>query len=275
MDSRAQTNAQLFLQIQQRGCSSAELRLVRDAYTLAMQLYTGMFTGSGKTTLAHEVGTASLAYRHGASFDLVASGLLHGAYLVGDWGHYRRHVTAKKRQAIQRVVGLRAEACVHGMTRLRWNLPSIAALADTADRLTELERNVVFLKLVEELDHLLDYGAILFFRNAEKAKATLQAQRTEVCRLATRLGHPALSAEIGQAIDLTLTTELPPELFGLQFPGDYAPIIIPRSCRRRRLLRLYQALSRRATRVSGRLRRRIRPKAVDGMESFCPADQQG
>jgi hypothetical protein len=29
------------------------------SYLLAMQLYSGLFTGSGKTTLAHEVGTAS------------------------------------------------------------------------------------------------------------------------------------------------------------------------------------------------------------------------
>src|SRR5262249_38521514 len=63
----------------------------------AMQLCTGLYTGSGKPTLAHEVGTASLALRHGGSFELVAAGLLHGAYIVGDFGHSRLRVTAAKR----------------------------------------------------------------------------------------------------------------------------------------------------------------------------------
>src|SRR5262245_28396708 len=101
----AQTNGQLFVQMMERGCTPAELRLVRDAYLLAMQLYSGMYTGSGKPTLDHEVGTASLALRHGAPCELAAAGLLHGAFIVGDWGRYRDRIDPRDRGEVRRAVG--------------------------------------------------------------------------------------------------------------------------------------------------------------------------
>lgn len=81
MESPAQSNTQLFRQIVEHGCSAEELGLMRDAYGLAMQIYSGLFTGSGKPTLTHEVGSASLALRYGGSFELAAAALMHGAYI--------------------------------------------------------------------------------------------------------------------------------------------------------------------------------------------------
>lgn len=259
MDSCAQTNAQLFLQIHRRGASSAELCRVRDAYLLAMQLYSGLFTGSGKTTLAHEVGTASLAHRHGGSFDQIVAGLLHGAYLVGDWGHYRVRVTPKKRAALRSVIGQRAETYVHEYGRVAWKAETIANLATRVDDLTELERDVSFLLLVEELDRLLDYGAILCFRDAEAMKASMRGRREHLCRLAEGLGHRALSAELAEAVDATLAAELPAEIIGLKFPGDASFRVTPRSFGKRLRLRVYQALAGQARRVERELRRAMTP----------------
>jgi len=254
MASCAQTNAQLFLQMQELGCSADDLRKVRDTYLLAMQLFAGGFTGSGKTALAHCVGTASLALRHGASVEMACAGMLHGAYIGADWGHYRARVTEKKREAVRRVIGARAEEWVLGLKLLRWDSKSIAALAEREAELTELERNVLFLRLVDDLDRLLEYGAIVFFRNVEKIKADLREQREHLCRLARRLGKEQLAAELAQAIDLTLASRLPAELLDLDFPSDTAPNVIPASCRRRPLLRLYRALAPAAVRARRRWR---------------------
>ena len=261
MDSCAQTNAQLFLQLHHGGASAAELRRLRDAYLLAMQLYSGLFTGSGKTTLAHEIGTASLAHRHGGSFDLIVAGLLHGAYLVGDWGHFRIRITGKKRAALRSVIGQRAEATVHAFTRLAWNAETIASLATRVDNLSALERDVSFLRLVEELDRLLDYGAVLCFREAEAMRAWMRGRRDQMCRLAEALGHPALSIELARAVDVTLATELPVEIMGLTFPGDPSFRMIPKSYRKRLSLRVYQAIAGRARRVERELRHRMNPAA--------------
>jgi hypothetical protein len=262
MDPCAQTNAQLFLQIHRRGCSAVELCRVRDACLLAMQLYSGLFTGSGKTTLAHEIGTASLAHRHGGSFDLIVAGLLHGAYLVGDWGHYRIRLTRKKRDALRSVIGARAETYVHEYSQVAWKAGTIAGLATRADDLSELERGVSFLLLVEELERLLDYGAIVCFRDAEAMKASMGGRRNHMCRLAERLGHPALGAELAEAIDATLAAELPAEIMGLKFPGEASFRIIPRSYGKHLSLRVYQAFAGQARRVEGELRRRMTPAAA-------------
>ena len=257
MDSRAQTIGQLFVQVHQAGAAAAELALLRDAYLLGMQLYSGLFSGSGKTTLAHELGTASLAHRHGAGFDMIVAGMLHGAYIVGDWGHYRIRITGKKRAQLRSVIGASAEAYVYEYTQLARDTESIARLASRVGDLSARERDVIFLRLVEELDRLLDYGAILCFRQAEAMKAWLREQRDHLCRLAEQLGHPVLSSELAQAIDMTLAAELPAEFLGLAFPGDASFRVVPRSYRRRRNLRAYQRLAGYARRIERELRRRM------------------
>jgi hypothetical protein len=119
-DSRAQTNAQLLLQMWEGGRSPEDLRRIRDAYILAVRLYPGMFTGSGKTTLAHEDGTGSLAYRHGAQIHVVAACVLHGAYIDGDWVRYRTGVTEEDRREVRRAIGEPAQLFVHGVSGLPW-----------------------------------------------------------------------------------------------------------------------------------------------------------
>ncbi len=262
MDARAQSNAELFLQLHQAGASGAELGLVRDAYLLAMQLYSGLHTGCGKPTLTHEVGTASLAHRYGGSIDQVVAALLHGAYLVGDWGHYRTRLTARKRRALRASIGERAETLVYAYTQRAWEADTIARLAMRIDSLSEVERDVGLLRLVEELDRLLDYGAILCFRDAAAVKASLPVRRDAMRRLADGLGRPELSAALVDAIDRTLAAELPPELMGLRFPGDASFRVVPRSYRKRLDLRAYRAVAGYARRIEREMRRRLRPGAV-------------
>src|SRR5688572_20530292 len=75
--SYAQTNIQLFNQLRGDGYSKADLGLVRDAYELAMLLFSGRFQPSGKSFIAHVVGTASILAWHRLPAPVVAAGLLH------------------------------------------------------------------------------------------------------------------------------------------------------------------------------------------------------
>lgn len=243
------------MQLHRAGMAPADLQRVRDAYLLAMQLYSGLYTGSGKTTLAHEVGTASLVHRHGGSADLITAGMLHGAYVVGDWGHYRFRLTTAKRVLLRGVIGERAETYVYEYIRQPWSSEAIAGLAARADALHPLERDVIFLHLADELDRLLDFGAILCFRRAEAMQAWMRAQRNHLCRLAEAVAGSRFAAELGEAIDATLAAELPPELMGLRFPGDRDFRIIPPSYRKRLGVRLYQRVAGYARRVERGVRR--------------------
>ena len=62
-----------------------ERELVRRTYEFAMLLFTGLFLPSGKGFIDHLVGTASnLASLH-TRIEIVAAGLIHAAYLHGDF----------------------------------------------------------------------------------------------------------------------------------------------------------------------------------------------
>jgi (p)ppGpp synthase/HD superfamily hydrolase len=257
MDPRAQTIGQLFVQLHEAGASAADLARVRDAYLLAMQLYSGLFSGSGKTTLAHEIGCGSLTHRFGGPIDLVVAGMIHGAYIVGDWGHYRLRIIGRKRDELRAVIGDNAEAYVYEYTQMRWDAETIPRMARHVGALTARERDVTFLRLVEELDRLLDYGAILCFRRAEPMKAWLRGQRDHMCRLADQLGHHALSAELAREVERTLAEKLPAEIMNLTFPGDATFRVVPRSYRSRLNLRAYQRLAGYARRIQRELRRRM------------------
>ena len=56
----AQTNIQLLNQMYDLGYDEQEIAAVGKSYELAMILFTGRFRGSGKTFIAHLVGTASI-----------------------------------------------------------------------------------------------------------------------------------------------------------------------------------------------------------------------
>src|SRR5262249_47294175 len=79
----AQTIIQLHNQLVRDGYTVDDLRQVRRAYDLAATLFGGMLRASGKTFLAHCVGTASTLARFGAPGVVVVAGLLHAAYTHG------------------------------------------------------------------------------------------------------------------------------------------------------------------------------------------------
>ena len=80
------TNLQLYGQMLRAGRPEQELRLVRDAYELAVRLFAGHFRGNGKPFLAHLVGVASILAEHGHPIELVTAGLLHSVYSFGEFG---------------------------------------------------------------------------------------------------------------------------------------------------------------------------------------------
>jgi GT2 family glycosyltransferase len=81
----AQTNIALYRQMELEQYPAPAVELVKRAYGLAQIMFGGAFRASGKTFLAHVVGTASIlaAYRQPAI--LLAAALLHAAYSHGSF----------------------------------------------------------------------------------------------------------------------------------------------------------------------------------------------
>ena len=230
MTAYAQTNIQLLKQLQDNGYFHADLRCICDGYRLAMELFTGAFRPSGKTFIDHLVGTASILCSIQARIELVAAGLLHAAYARGDFGGFPPALPAK-RQQVRSAVGAKAEEYVFRYTNLEWHDDHIRGLHDRIDTLDGIDREVVLMRLANELEDCVDLG-VVYCCNSESRKSSLRSCGGLMVEMANRLGHPALAVEMEHAFRATVLAESPVELRNLT-QHERAFVIAPRSYTRR------------------------------------------
>jgi (p)ppGpp synthase/HD superfamily hydrolase len=221
----AQTNLQLFTQLRRAGCTDEELGLVRAGYDLAMRLCTASFRGSGKPLLTHLVGTASILASMRQSATVVTAGLLHAAYALGDFGDGRFGMTEPKRERLRQAVGRPVEDLVARYTGFDWNRNTIPSIRNRVDTLTPIERDVLVIRLANELEDHLDYG-VLYCGNGEKRREYIRSPLNQSVEMARMIGLAELASELEKAFEETLATELPP---ALRYPHDYTFVQPPAS----------------------------------------------
>ena len=236
----AQTNLQLFDQLRCNGYSRTDLVLVRDAYKLAMSLFSGRFQPSGKSFIAHVVGTASILASLGSPASVVAAGLLHNVYEQGDFGLGPRARSRRNRDKIRRLLGGEVEAYVGKFASLHWKSPPAQLALATPDRLEPLERNVLVIRLADYLEHLLDLE-IRYYAPAVN-RYYIESFGTAVM-MARRLGLDTLVADLEKAFHDLKSAELPVQIPPGKLPsGSF--VIAPSSCRKRLLAILRMVVSR-------------------------------
>jgi (p)ppGpp synthase/HD superfamily hydrolase len=208
--SYAQTNIQLFNQLQRLGWNAADIEAVVSAYELAASLVTGRFRPSGKTFVAHLIGTASILASVPAAPSLVVAGLLHAAYSAGDFGDGAPGMSDAKRERVRSVAGTEAEEHVRRYQALAWTDQTIRSVSGGLDAMTQAERGVVLMRLANELEEFLDRGVL--YCGDRKRRAISDPHR---CRLlievAQRLGYQNLSDELAKRI-AEASSSLPAEL---------------------------------------------------------------
>ncbi len=227
----AQTIVQLYRQLRAREYALADLCRVRDAYALATVLFTTRQQSSGKSFLAHLVGTASILANVGAPAELVAAALLHNAYRNGDFGDGGRGPSGARRTVVRRAVGEGSERYVLRFATLPWR----HAFADYHTRLADLppvDVDVLRLRVADLLEHLLDLGPTL----GDEQEQHFVERAPAVATLALALGHASLTDEITRQM-VAITSA--PVRTGIE--RAYPRICTPRSFRRRRLLALAEA----------------------------------
>ena len=224
----AQTNIQLFNQLHHEGYSNEEIVLVRDAYQLAMRLFTGQYRPSGDTFISHLVGTASiLAFLH-TPISIVTAGLLHAAYIHGDFGIFSmRLISGKKRQKIRDVVGDAVEDYIARYTSLKWNSMAISDIGDRLDNLDQIDRDVLLIRLANELEDSLNCG-VLYCSDADRRRQYIERWGQDMVEMADRLGFPALASELSGVFKEVTTREIQRELL-ISSGRDRAYLIAPRS----------------------------------------------
>jgi len=250
MHPYAQTGVQLFNQLRRDGYSTTDLSFVHDAYELAIVVFTGRFQPSGKSFIAHVVGTASILASLRLSAQVVAAGLLHNVYEQGDFGMIRRNASRGKRHKVSRLLGSEVEEYVVKFPGLHWQSPMVHVALDNPDRLASVDRNVLAIRLADYLEHLLDLDLLYY---APIGRRYFTDNGVTAVALADRLGLKTLAVELKEAIRDTESAELP-----VQIPthrvrnGSF--VVAPRSCRKRLSVDMMAV----AIRTVDQLRREVR-----------------
>lgn len=238
MHRYAQTNIQLLNQLHRAGYSLDELRLVRTAYELAIRLFTGRFRASGKTFIAHLVGTASVLVTLRASAPLVAAGLLHAAYQSGDFGERQPGITDGKRAQLRAAVGdgiaadvaRDVEAYIARYEAFPWGGKFISDYHGDMAALSRFDREVLLMRLANELEEYLDLGVLYFGDDRQRWVNYLNDNGRMMIALGENLGFPALGASLAQAFKEVAEADFNPALRG---PGrNNSFLLAPQSYQR-------------------------------------------
>jgi (p)ppGpp synthase/HD superfamily hydrolase len=195
-----QTNLQLYAQLVDLGYSDADLATVARSYELSMALFPGTYRASGKPFLAHLVGTAGIIATLRARAPVVATGLLHAAYTHGEFGNGWLGVSNAKRARVRAAVGPEIEDLVARYTALRWAPATIPAIRARLDAMTGLERDVLLVRLANELEDHLDLG-ILYPGDVPRRLRFMREDLPAAVEMAERLGYPELAESLTAAFD--------------------------------------------------------------------------
>ncbi|NNE08286.1 MAG: hypothetical protein HKN20_06955, partial [Gemmatimonadetes bacterium] len=154
----AQTNLQLYNQMIAAGYSDEDLALVREAYELGIELFTGRVNSSGRVFSAHGVGSASILVQIGEPAMMVAAGMVHNVFWNGVWKDGVPGATKAKREEVRRRLGDDILPCLERFHTLPWNEQTAADLIARFDELDQTTYQTILLRVVDHIDHLLDGG---------------------------------------------------------------------------------------------------------------------
>ena len=229
MQPYAQTNIQLFNQLRRQDYSSADLSLVRDAYELAMVLYSCRFTPSGIPFIVHVIRTASILASLPVPPKVVAAGLIHNIYEKGDFGDGRQGISPARRKRVASLVGQEVEQYVAKFPTLYWESRTTQLARDNPDKLSLIDRNILLTLFADHLEHLLDYDVLHY----DHAVAQYYIDHSKIAaEIAEGLGACSLAAHLREAIRAAEIAELPIDLPASKI-RHASFLVVPNSCRKR------------------------------------------
>jgi len=208
---------------------------------LAIQLLGCLFRQSGKPFIAHLVGTASILGSIHVPANIVVAGLLHAAYVRGDFGNIKGGLSVKNRDRVRSVVGQEAEKYVARYATFSWNTKTRLALRDNLASLEQIDRTVVLMRLANDLEDHLACG-ILHCSKAIKRQNSMKKEGELKIDLANKLGFPKLGDELRKVYQENAKTQIL-EVFYNRTSHKKAYPIIPLSFRRRFRIGMYQTVS--------------------------------
>jgi len=207
----AQTNLQLYAQLCELNFPGESLAAMRQAYELASRLFSGRYRANGKPFIAHLVGTASILAAYGADSKIAIAGMLHAAYLQGQFGDGKSGITANRTRLIRRYVGNEVAELMAEYTRLPWENQVLDEFQSSPERLSSCNPDIIFIRLANDLEDHLDQG-MLYCHKPVKGLPNDGAGEPVIVNIARQLGYHNLAAELAAVYREERQTQVPEEL---------------------------------------------------------------
>ncbi len=226
----AQTNLQLYGQMESLGYPEDEVAAVAAAYRGALPWFSAQYRGNGKPFIAHLVGTASLLASRRAPLSQVLAGLVHATFQAGDLGVDTGHrQTAARREALRRLVGAEAEELVANYDATDWKALLTGGALRTRQVTDNISRGTTYLFLANTLEDFLDGGMCGLAGTRKTAAFDVRGQE-EVIALANDFDWPELAAAMQREFDRFNEVR---QGASPQSGTGYSSLVLPPSARRR------------------------------------------
>lgn len=212
--SVARTNVQLYNQLIGQGRPLDELILIRDAYQLAMKLYSGKYGSDCAPFITHPVGVASIMAGLGYSTEFVATAVVHNIYTNADWGDARGpgNWPSRRAQAVE-CLGTEVESLLSRFGELRIEPDSFPALIDEVSQMSDRDRALLSIEIADYWDKYCELAVTYY--GVERWDITLaQQHRHDLVNLARCLGHNTLGDMLDHAINKADSHQIPDALLG-------------------------------------------------------------
>jgi len=195
------------------GYQETDILLVIDAYQLAAKIFNSFYRLSGKTQLAHLIGTASIMTELKKPSASIAAALLHAAYAEGDFGS--RSVSKELRNATSPAV----QQLVFAYYRLKWpyNPKEIDRLLSSIKMLNSFDREIILLRVVNELEEYIDLAPHYHQGRFVGDEAPTYMDARTLSTFAQVLGEPQLVKEINKQANKVRSAQI-----SAQFRHKYA-----------------------------------------------------
>ncbi len=117
-------------------------------------------------------------------------------------------MTDAKREQVQDIVGIETEKIIAGYTAMTWNKHTIVSIRDRLDTFGPTERQILLVRLANELEDHLDLG-VLYCGNAEYRQEYIRSSLYLSIEMAQKLGFPTLAIDLDCAFREFLAVQLP------------------------------------------------------------------
>jgi len=188
----AQTNLQLYQQLQLTGYTTEDIARLACTYNLAVPMFSGLYRVSGKPFISHLIGTASILVSDKARTEVVQAGMLHAVYMNGDMGFQPgTRQTERKRQHMRGLIGEDAENLISVYDAMRWTPETIRTYHLAYATLSPTQQSVLIIRLANVYEDFMDDG--MCFHKSTKALIFQQmGVQSDILALCAQCRWPAL-----------------------------------------------------------------------------------